>query len=950
MTNISKENEFSPNKLLNGSEIQFYKNIKNLNSISTSQEYKSTIPTQNNTDINKPKKNITKLIRPELDFLKITKIKLKTIKELITTKFDKAFKELNNNIKNKKLLSAIDNLKSMENVKWKLIEEINDLDIINRDYEKKFNNILNHKITQRNHSHLNNMNNTNISSFSNPNKRNSFSDNILPNTSLNTINDKKIISTIIHLNKTPNLNNGKKKSKIPYMNRSKSGTKINLNKSITNKPYNEIKLNLSNNKTSSNLHDYIKSKKNKNSFSSNSNVDESLYENNLINSYKNKIEEKEKELNYIKEKLENEKALNKNLLHELDQIKYNKNVQKAKNQFNQIMNKNNNTKNEELIIITNKLTKLIEMVINFSYSMAHLRSNIFSKEKMKKNESIKTYENLNINLKQIYNEFEIINKNLRNVTGINTKNKNLNQSKSNNMNNTSLDNSNINNNNSIDNKSKVNSHSIINDSINNVNNSNRKNEEKYNQENLKIYNSSNKYKEITINSPIKEENSLEITNEEKANIEEIKKNLNDYSIKIMSMDEKKNINKKDNYQQINIIQNKNKIKKDENEENDFEKSKKSSLNYFLHTNSDKVFTFRNNSLVSNKEGDRLTEKSAGGGDAGKSIPADINKIIEENNNLKMQLASEMLKNNGIFNPEKSESHNDEEYEEIISGLKKKLEDKENKIQELQKKIGSESNSINLNNSFKNKTDKLNNSMNELEKVKGNYKENINTIQDIYENMLIEKENKIKELTNEVNIIEKELEELTDKYDKEKENTKLHMIKVNGLENEKMSLLEQINSFKNKEKELKINYEKNIETLQKENSKIKSQLNNNMKEYISNYQNNNINDNNFNSASNRQINKQKEELILLKKKFKEILDDNNKLTNEVNDYNLNQIKEKEEFISMMRNTFTKFLKASKIDNKNKEYAIIVLKLLGYNENDIREFFQPHKKGLIFGIFQ
>ena len=950
MTNISKENEFSPNKLLNGSEIQFYKNIKNLNSISTSQEYKSTIPTQNNTDINKPKKNITKLIRPELDFLKITKIKLKTIKELITTKFDKAFKELNNNIKNKKLLSAIDNLKSMENVKWKLIEEINDLDIINKDYEKKFNNILNHKITQRNHSHLNNMNNTNISSFSNPNKRNSFSDNILPNTSLNTINDKKIISTIIHLNKTPNLNNGKKKSKIPYMNRSKSGTKINLNKSITNKPYNEIKLNLSNNKTSSNLHDYIKSKKNKNSFSSNSNVDESLYENNLINSYKNKIEEKEKELNYIKEKLENEKALNKNLLHELDQIKYNKNVQKAKNQFNQIMNKNNNTKNEELIIITNKLTKLIEMVINFSYSMAHLRSNIFSKEKMKKNESIKTYENLNINLKQIYNEFEIINKNLRNVTGINTKNKNLNQSKSNNMNNTSLDNSNINNNNSIDNKSKVNSHSIINDSINNVNNSNRKNEEKYNQENLKIYNSSNKYKEITINSPIKEENSLEITNEEKANIEEIKKNLNDYSIKIMSMDEKKNINKKDNYQQINIIQNKNKIKKDENEENDFEKSKKSSLNYFLHTNSDKVFTFRNNSLVSNKEGDRLTEKSTGGGDAGKSIPADINKIIEENNNLKMQLASEMLKNNGIFNPEKSESHNDEEYEEIISGLKKKLEDKENKIQELQKKIGSESNSINLNNSFKNKTDKLNNSMNELEKVKGNYKENINTIQDIYENMLIEKENKIKELTNEVNIIEKELEELTDKYDKEKENTKLHMIKVNGLENEKMSLLEQINTFKNKEKELKTNYEKNIETLQKENSKIKSQLNNNMKEYISNYQNNNINDNNFNSASNRQINKQKEELILLKKKFKEILDDNNKLTNEVNDYNLNQIKEKEEFISMMRNTFTKFLKASKIDNKNKEYAIIVLKLLGYNENDIREFFQPHKKGLIFGIFQ
>jgi chromosome segregation ATPase len=241
---------------------------------------------------------------------------------------------------------------------------------------------------------------------------------------------------------------------------------------------------------------------------------------------------------------------------------------------------------------------------------------------------------------------------------------------------------------------------------------------------------------------------------------------------------------------------------------------------------------------------------------------------------------------------------------------------------------------------------MNSSMNEMEKIKGNYKENISTIQDIYESMLIEKENKIKELTNEVNIIEKEIEELNDKYDKEKEKTKLNTIKITGLENEKMSLLEQI-------KELKMNYEKSIESLKKENSAIKSQLNNSMKEYMNNHQNNNninVNDNNFNSASNRQINKQKEELILLKKKFKEILDDNNKLTNEVNDYNLNQIKEKEEFINMMRNTFTKFLKASKIDNKNKEYAIIVLKLLGYSDNDIKDIFQSNKKGLIFGIFQ
>ena len=174
--------------------------------------------------------------------------------------------------------------------------------------------------------------------------------------------------------------------------------------------------------------------------------------------------------------------------------------------------------------------------------------------------------------------------------------------------------------------------------------------------------------------------------------------------------------------------------------------------------------------------------------------------------------------------------------------------------------------------------------------------------------------------------------------------------------QKISLLEQINSFKNKEQD----HKKSIEILKNENKKIKIELNNknidtnlninDMKNYISNYQNDNINDNNFNSASNRQINKQKEELRLLKKKFKEILDDNNKLTNEVNDYNLNQIKEKEEFTEMMRNTFTKFLKASKIDNKNKDYAIIVLKLLGYNENDIKDIFKSQKKGTIFGMFQ
>ena len=947
MTNISKENEFSSNKLLNGSEIQYYQNISITNSNSNSQEYKSIAYPQKSSDKIK-KKSTSKLIRPELDFLKIAKIKMKNLKEIVTTKFDKSFKELNSSIKNKKLLLTIDILKSIEDIRWKLIEEINDLEILSKDYEKKFNNILNQKTTQRNHSQLNN---TNTSSFSNQNKRNSFSDNILPISPINDINNKKIISSIIHLNKTPNLKDSKKKSRIPYMNRSKSGTKI-FNKSINNKSYGEIKINtITNSKKASNIHDYIKNVNSLNtSGNNNSNIDESLYEANINNYYKNKIEEKEKELNIIKEKLENEKVINKNLLNELDEVKYNKSVQKTNDKFNQIINKaNSHTKTDELLILSNKLTKLIEMIINFSYSMATLRSVIFSKEKMKKNESVQTYESLNNNLKQIYNEFESISKNLKDeIKNNESKNKSLNQSKRNiNSLNNSHDNKIIYKNDKNKIKNKI-VHSI-NFSLISQENSHIY-EKKQNLENLKLYNSNsshnNKYKDININSPIKEENSLDITNEEKINIEEIKKNLSDYTIN--------NMNANNIYKQLNVIQNKNRHGLNENYEIDLEKNKRASPNFPLHTNSEKVFTFRNNSWVSNKEGDKLTDKSGGNSEMGKPLPIDINKIIEENNNLKMQLASEKLKNNTMFNAEKSESHNDEEYEEIISGLKKKIEDKDKKINELQKMIDSDNLS---DNSFKNKSkDKMNNSIVEMEKMKGNYQENISTIQDLYENMLIEKENKIKELANEVNIIEKELEDLNDKYDKEKENVKLKNIKINGLENEKISLLEQINTFKIKDKD----HEKNIEILKNENKKIKVELNNrnidtnlninDMKNYISNYQNDNINDNNFNSASNRQINKQKEELRLLKKKFKEILDDNNKLTNEVKDYNLNQIKEKEEFTEMMRNTFTKFLKASKIDNKNKDYAIIVLKLLGYNENDIKDIFKTQKKGTIFGMFQ
>ena len=69
---------------------------------------------------------------------------------------------------------------------------------------------------------------------------------------------------------------------------------------------------------------------------------------------------KEKIINSYKTKLEKEKLINKNLWNELN--KYKSAMNKTRDNYNKIINKKQ-TKSEELIAITSKLTKLIEMVI-----------------------------------------------------------------------------------------------------------------------------------------------------------------------------------------------------------------------------------------------------------------------------------------------------------------------------------------------------------------------------------------------------------------------------------------------------------------------------------------------------------------------------------------------------------------------------------------------------------
>ena len=573
------------------------------------------------------------------------------------------------------------------------------------------------------------------------------------------------------------------------MKPNKSNPKLKLNKSDNQKSKSKtkLKISLSPNKSSYNIKQYIKNKN-----------DLIISTDNIIKKdegpYKSIFEDKDKLINLYKTRYEKEKLINKNLWHELHE--YKSAMNKSKENYNKMMNKKQ-TKNEELIVITNKLTKLIEMVINFSYSMAYLRSNIYSKNKRRFNESTLAYESLNNNLKQIYNEFLQINKNLKNVKVLNDKTKQLSKSPINSAKIKKLDIIETKKRNSFEKKVDTTKSIINNLNIYKDNKDNTNKNERNNLLNPIIYKT-----EGNINSPIKEENSIDLANEEnEQNISpKVKKNLENkiFSASTFNQEDEKYKEPKEedkkispNYKKINNIN----ITPQTNERESLKRS-------------EKIFTFRNNSNNSqlSKDEDRLSGKI----NLGDSQKLEYSKLVEENKNLKIQLASEKLKgNNNLLNNSKSESHNDEEYEEIISELKKKLEEKDNTINELQKKLDSKTNINNIdidNNIINENMNKTNNericnninvnvNLTEIEKIKGNYQENINTIKSIYERMMIEKENKINELNNEINIIEKELEELNDKFDKEREINRLNVIKINELENVKISLLTEIKNLK-----------------------------------------------------------------------------------------------------------------------------------------------------------
>ena len=449
------------------------------------------------------------------------------------------------------------------------------------------------------------------------------------------------------------------------MKTNKNISKIKLNKSDypKSKRKSKIKVSLSQNKSSYNISQYLKNK------------NDLILSSDKVEATQSKMDEKDKIIESYKTKLEKEKLINKNLWHELNEYKLAMN--KARDNYNKILNKKQ-TKSEELIIITNKLTKLIEMVINFSYSMAYLRSNIYSKNKRRFNESTLAYESLNNNLKQIYNEFDQMNKNLKSVKDINSKPRKSSKSP------IKLDKNIKTENNDKENSDKQ---EIIEDSkINIIKNHNlKKNFE------LKIdRNNSFEFKRIypiisekETSTKKKEENSLELLNNEKLNISNQKNNINsnlfpNLDIKNETTNENSINNNSINYKKINNIP---QIK--ERESLKTEDNKETTLKNSINRNSDKIFTFRNNSQISKDGSEKI---NLGNSSQRLDINNDINKLIEENKELKIQLASEKFNGSNALNNSLNESHNDEEYEEIISELKKKMEEKDKIINDLKKKL------------------------------------------------------------------------------------------------------------------------------------------------------------------------------------------------------------------------------------------------------------------------
>ena len=309
----------------------------------------------------------------------------------------------------------------------------------------------------------------------------------------------------------------------------------------------------------------------------------------------------------------------------------------------------------------------------------------------------------------------------------------------------------------------------------------------------------------------------------------------------------------------------------------------------------------------------------------------IEKLLNENKNLKSQIASYILsqdskkkfinKNEEILKNQLEELKKDIEEKDIIIEILKKNDEKETEDKEMQTECNNENI---LNNkereNLETEIDFLNCQIdtNENEKIVKNIFSNIgeNNIEEELIKLEVENENLKKELNS--NNLSNQLKEKTDQfnilqltYDKD----------INELK-EIIQLLESNIEKLKQENEILINYnQKNF------NKKAKLKITTfNMLIHPD-----------IEVVVNSESNCQKEEINLLKNKNKELSDINKNLCEIIQELKNNKEKEKEDFINLLRSPLEKFIYETKIDNKNKEFLQILLKLLDYTDDDIDYIF-------------
>ena len=361
----------------------------------------------------------------------------------------------------------------------------------------------------------------------------------------------------------------------------------------------------------------------------------------------------------------------------------------------------------------------------------------------------------------------------------------------------------------------------------------------------------------------------------------------------------------------------------------------------------------------------------------------MEKLLNENKKLKSQIASLLLskESNNLINElneklqEENEKLNNElkEKEIIIDILKKPPESfEETKNQDKQE----EKKDI-LENNFNNKDIKSeNNIINEDKNIKKKNNSNKDVQCNISENSLNNDERK--KLETEIDFLDYQLNVMENKkivkniFNNINQNNIDNIHLILEVENEK---LKQENNNKNKQLNdeiekvnlIEMNYKKEINMLNETIIQLKSNLEKiNQENKILNdkiiYNNNELHINNFDIKIEHnedmdmiiktESNIEKEEINILKKKNQELIEESQKLCELIQEFKYNNSKEKEDFIIILRSAFDKFLSETKIDNKNKDYLKLVLKLLEYSEEDINYIFsilEGKRKNKAFSFF-